>query len=100
MNDFLYDNQQLMCEKVPVSRIAEEVGTPFYLYSYATLRNHFRVFKEAFADVPHMICFAVKANSNLAVLKVFIDEGGGVDIVSGGELFRALSAGVDPGKVV
>jgi len=100
MNDFKYENQQLMCEQVPVARIAEEVGTPFYLYSYATLRNHFRVFTEAFAGVPHIICFAVKANSNLAVLKAMIAEGGGVDIVSGGELFRALSAGVNPGKVV
>jgi len=100
MNDFKYKNQQLMCENVPVSRIAEEVGTPFYLYSYATLRNHFRVFTEAFAEVPHMICFAVKANSNLAVLKTIITEGGGVDIVSSGELFRALQAGVNPGKVV
>jgi diaminopimelate decarboxylase len=100
MNDFIYKEQQLWCENVPVNKIAEEVGTPFYLYSYSTLRNHFRVFTEAFADVPHIVCFAVKANSNLAVLKALIAEGGGVDIVSGGELFRALQAGVDPGKVV
>jgi len=100
MNDFNYKDQQLWCENVPVSQIAEEVGTPFYAYSYATLKNHFRVFTEAFANVPHIICFAVKANSNLAVLKALISEGGGVDIVSGGELFRALQAGVDPGKVV
>lgn len=90
----------MWCENVPVSRIAEEVGTPFYLYSYSTLRNHFRVFTGAFAKVPHIICFAVKANSNLAVLRTLIAEGGGVDIVSGGELYRALRAGVDPGKVV
>lgn len=100
MNDFKYKDGMLWCEKVPVSRIAEEVGTPFYLYSHATLRNHFRVFSEAFAEVPHLICFAVKANSNLAVLRSFIAEGGGVDIVSGGELFRALQAGVNPEKVV
>ncbi|OPY14075.1 MAG: Diaminopimelate decarboxylase [Syntrophus sp. PtaB.Bin001] len=100
MNDFTYKEQQLWCENVPVNKIAEEVGTPFYLYSYSTLRNHFRVFTKAFADVPHIVCFAVKANSNLAVLKALIAEGGGVDIVSGGELFRALQAGVDPGKVV
>jgi len=100
MNDFLYKDQQLWCENIPVSQIAEEVGTPFYLYSHATLRNHFRVFAEAFAKVPSIICFAVKANSNLAVLRVLIAEGGGVDIVSGGELYRALQAGVEPGKVV
>ncbi len=100
MNDFKYKDGMLWCENVPVSRIAEEVGTPFYLYSHSTLRNHFRVFSEAFAEVPHLICFAVKANSNLAVLRSFIAEGGGVDIVSGGELFRALQAGVNPEKVV
>jgi len=100
MHDFKYKDKQLWCENVPVSQIAEEVGTPFYLYSYATLKNHFRVFTEAFANVPHIICFAVKANSNIGVLKALIAEGGGVDIVSGGELFRALQAGVDPGKVV
>ena len=100
MNYFHYQDQALLCEEVPVERIAREVGTPFYLYSHRTLRNHFRVFDAAFAEVPHIVCFAVKANSNTAILRLFVREGGGVDLVSGGELYRALKAGVDPGKVV
>jgi diaminopimelate decarboxylase len=85
-----------MCEEVPIDRIADEVGTPFYLYSHATLTHHFRVFDQAFADIPHLICFALEANSNLAALKLFTDLGGGADVVSGGELYRALKAGVPP----
>jgi diaminopimelate decarboxylase len=100
MNYFNYQNDQLFCEEVPVAEIAREVGTPFYLYSHRTLRNHFRVFDGAFAEVPHIVCFSVKANSNTAILRLFIREGGGVDLVSGGELYRAIKAGVDPGKVV
>jgi len=100
MNDFHYLDQQLWCEKVAVSAIAEQVGTPFYLYSYQTLKNHFRVFDQAFAEIPHRICFAAKSNANIAILRIFISEGGGVDIVSGGELYRALKAGVDPQRVV
>jgi diaminopimelate decarboxylase len=100
MNYFHYQDNKLWCERVPVDHIAEEAGTPFYLYSHKTLRQHFCVFDEAFAGVPHIICFSVKSNSNIAILKIFINEGGGVDIVSGGELYRALQAGVDPQKVV
>lgn len=100
MNYFHYIENALWCEDVPVARIADEVGTPFYLYSCRTMKHHFRVFDKAFADVPHIICFAVKSNSNIAILRIFINEGGGVDIVSGGELYRAMQAGVDPQKVV
>ncbi len=100
MNDFHYKDDALWCEEVPVGEIAREVGTPFYLYSYRTLRNHYRAFNEAFAEVPHLVCFSVKVNSNIAVLKIFAKEGSGMDIVSGGELFRALQAGADPGKIV
>ncbi|MFA4916952.1 MAG: diaminopimelate decarboxylase [Syntrophales bacterium] len=100
MNDFHYVNNELWCEEVPVSRIAGEVGTPLYLYSYRTMRNHFLVFDRAFADIPHLVCFSAKSNANIAILKIFIREGSGVDIVSGGELYRAIQAGVDPGKVV
>jgi diaminopimelate decarboxylase len=100
MHHFHYVNGQLYCENVPVARIAEEVGTPFYLYSHATLSHHFRTFDAAFAGYPHIICFAVKANANLAILRLFAGLGAGADIVSGGELFRALKAGVDPKKVV
>lgn len=100
MNDFQYRNKQLFCEDVPIDRIAQDVGTPFYAYSYKTLTRHFQVFDGAFKDLPHLTCFAVKSNSNLAILRLFVEEGGGVDIVSGGELYRALQAGVDPQKVV
>ena len=100
MDYFEYRNGELFAEGVPVQRISREVGTPVYLYSLATLRRHYRVFDGAFASSPHLVCFSVKANSNLAVLRVFAKEGAGFDIVSGGELFRVLKAGADPKKVV
>lgn len=100
MHYFEYRSGELHAEEVPVRRIAEEVGTPTYVYSLATLRRHFRVFDDAFTVLAHLVCFSMKANSNLAVLRVFVKEGGGFDIVSGGELYRALKAGVDPKKIV
>jgi diaminopimelate decarboxylase len=100
MHYFDYRNGELFAEQVPVRRIAKEVGTPAYIYSLATLKRHYQVFDRAFARVPHVICFSVKANSNLAVLRTFAKEGSGFDIVSGGELFRALKAGGDPQKIV
>src|SRR5262245_18260751 len=100
MNHFEYRNGQMFAEDVPVKRIAKEVGTPAYVYSLATLTRHFRVFDQAFAKIPHIVCFSVKANFNIALLRAFAKEGGGFDIVSGGELFRALNAGADPKKVV
>jgi len=100
MNHFQYIADELYCEEVPVSKVAEEVGTPLYLYSHATLRHHFRVFDDAFSGMKHLTCFSIKVNSNLAVLRLFALEGGGMDIVSGGELYRALKAGVEPKKIV
>ncbi|RLB40342.1 MAG: diaminopimelate decarboxylase [Deltaproteobacteria bacterium] len=100
MHHFHYVDNELHCEEVPVERIAREVGTPFYLYSYATLKMHFRAFDNPFRDTAHITCFSMKSNSNLAVIRLFALEGGGVDIVSGGELYRALKAGVDPEKIV
>jgi diaminopimelate decarboxylase len=100
MDYFEYKNGELHAENVPLRNIAKEVGTPTYVYSLGTLRRHYRVFNEAFAKQPHLICFSVKANSNLAILRVFAREGSGFDIVSGGELFRALKAGADPKKIV
>ncbi len=100
MNYFHYKDNELWCEDVPISTIARDVGTPFYLYSYKTIERHFTVFDEAFAQVPHIICFSAKANSNVAILSTLVSMGGGVDIVSGGELYRALCAGVDPRKIV
>jgi len=90
----------MFCEDVPVPEIAKNVGTPFYLYSHATLRHHFLVFQEAFKGVPHLICFSAKSNSNLAVLRLFGSLGGGLDIVSGGELFRGLQAGIPTDRIV
>ncbi len=100
MHHFHYRGEDLHCEEVPISALAEEVGTPFYLYSHATLTRHFRVFDEAFQEIPHLICFATKANANLAILKLFATMGGGADVVSGGELFRALCAGIPPERIV
>lgn len=100
MHDFRYREGELHCEDVPVSRIVKELGTPCYVYSHATLVRHFRAYDQAFKDIPHVIAFAMKANSNLAVLRLMAQEGSGVDIVSGGELFRALKAGVSPSKIV
>ena len=100
MHHFQHRGDDLYCEEIPVARIADEVGTPVYIYSHATLTRHFRALDEAFAPVPHLVCFALKANANLAVLKLFSDLGGGLDVVSGGELFRGLAAGVPPQRIV
>lgn len=100
MHDFVYKNREMYCEGVPVKAIANRVGTPFYLYSSNTLVNHYRAFSNAFSGVPHLVCFALKANSNSAVLRLLASEGAGADIVSGGELFRALRSGIDPKKIV
>ncbi|HEY5513542.1 MAG TPA: diaminopimelate decarboxylase [Geomonas sp.] len=100
MHHFQYKGDELYAEEVAVKDIVAAVGSPVYIYSQATLERHFKAMDDAFASAPHTICYSVKANSNLAVLKTFINLGGGVDIVSGGELFRALKAGVDPKKVV
>ena len=100
MHDFHYRGDRLYCESVPLAAVAEAVGTPFYAYSAKTLTNHIRAYRDAFAPVPHLIAFAVKANSNIAVLRLFAKEGGGADIVSGGELYRAKLAGIDPKRLV
>jgi len=100
MHHFTYREDELYCEDVPVQKIAAEVGTPFYLYSHATLTRHYNAFSEAFADMEKLICFSAKANTNLAVLKLFARAGCGLDIVSGGELFRGLQAGFAPERIV
>jgi diaminopimelate decarboxylase len=100
MHDFQYRKNDLCCEQVPIEKIAAHVGTPFYLYSRQALENHFTSFDGAFAAVPHLTCYSVKANSNLAILKTFARRGAGADVVSGGELFRALSAGVPADRIV
>ncbi|MBI3802406.1 MAG: diaminopimelate decarboxylase [Nitrospirae bacterium] len=100
MHDFRFKKGKLYCENVSLEAIAEQVGTPFYVYSHGTLRRHFLAYKKAFAKVPHLIAFAMKASANLSILRLFAKEGGGIDIVSEGELHRALVAGVDPKKIV
>ncbi|MBW1780420.1 MAG: diaminopimelate decarboxylase [Deltaproteobacteria bacterium] len=100
MHHFHYINNELYGEEVSVATIARDVGTPFYLYSHATLKQHFKAFDNAFDGMKHLTCFSMKSNSNMAILRLFASLGGGVDIVSGGELYRALKAGVDPAKIV
>ena len=100
MHSFEYHHGELYCEQVPVSRMAKELGTPCYIYSHATLVRHFHAYDSAFKNIPHVIAFAMKANSNLAILRLMAKEGSGADIVSGGELFRALKAGVPASKIV
>ena len=100
MHHFHYVDNELFCEEVPVSRIAGEMGTPFYLYSHATLTQHFRAFDSAFQGIGHLVCFSMKSNSNLAILRLFARMGGGTDIVSGGELYRSLKAGVPSDRIV
>ncbi len=100
MHHFNYRDNELYCEDVPVRAIADTVGTPFYLYSHATLKRHFLIFNGAFEGLDRLVCFSAKANTNLAVLTLFQSLGGGLDIVSGGELFRGLKAGFAPDKIV
>src|SRR2546426_9717399 len=100
MPDFRYQDGEFYCEAVPLRKIAEAVGTPCYVYSHATLVRQFRSFDSAFSEVPHMVAYAIKANSNLALLRLLAKEGAGGDIVSGGELYRALQAGIEPQRIV
>lgn len=100
MNHFDYKDGELFCEQVRIAEIARTVGTPFYLYSSATLDRHFKAFDSGFDDIPHLTCFAVKACSNIGILHLFGELGGGADIVSGGELYRALKSGIDPARII
>lgn len=100
MDHFQYRGDSLFAEDIPATDLADRFGTPLYVYSRATLERHWRAFDNAFADIPHLVCYAVKANSNLAVLNVLARLGSGFDIVSGGELERVIRAGGDPSKIV
>ncbi len=100
MNYFEYKNDQLHAEDVSIAELARRFGTPFYLYSARTLKRHFRVFDEAFAGTDHLVCFAMKALSNLSILKLFASMGSGFDIVSVGELMRCLRVGASPDRIV
>lgn len=100
MHEFIFKDNELCCERVAVTDIARAVPTPFYLYSHKTLVDHYRKLKAAFRPVDPLICFSMKSNANLAVIRALVRSGAGLDIVSGGELYRARLAGVDPKKVV
>lgn len=100
MDHFNYQNQQLFAEQVNTNDVVQTYGTPTYVYSRATIERHWKAFDKAAGDHPHLVCYAVKANSNLAVLNVMAKLGSGFDIVSGGELARVLEAGGEPNKIV
>ncbi|MFK3559075.1 diaminopimelate decarboxylase [Pasteurella multocida] len=100
MDYFQYQQAQLMAEQVPVKQIAQQYGTPLYIYSRATLERHWHAFNNALGDHPHLICFAVKSNPNIAILNIMARLGSGFDIVSQGELERVLAAGGEPSKIV
>lgn len=100
MQNFKYLNNQLYCEKVPVQKIAQRLGTPLFIYSRKSLIDHYRELDQAFKSVPHTICYSIKSNSNIAVCRTLAKEGSGFDIVSGGELHRALKSGADAKKIV
>jgi len=100
MHFFEYRGNELYAEDVPVKELAEKYGTPLYIYSAKTLTRHFSAYDDAYDSFPHVICYALKANTNGAVLRLLAKQGCGADIVSGGELFRALRAGIPAGKIV
>src|ERR1051325_4688951 len=97
---FSYSRNDLYCEQVPLADLAARVGTPAYVYSSESILCSYRAYDDSFGDLPHSVCYAVKANSSLAVLALLAKAGAGFDIVSGGELYRVLQAGGDPAKVV
>src|SRR5258708_18273164 len=100
MHDFRYIDGQLHCEDVPIASLVKKYGTPLYVYSQHTFLGHFQRLDRALAPLEHLICFAMKSNSNLAVLRMLARGGSGFDIVSQGELQRAMAAGADPRKCV
>jgi diaminopimelate decarboxylase len=100
MHDFKYKKNKLYCENMSVEGLAKKFGTPLYVYSYHTLVEHYLKLKSAFSEINPLICYSVKANSNLSILKALITQGAGLDIVSGGELFRAQKAACPAQKIV
>ena len=99
-DDFSYIAGELCAEQIPIANLAEKYGTPLYVYSHSALTRQFSSFSNAFSAIPHLVCFAMKSNSNIAILRLFSEMGGGLDIVSGGELYRAVKAGVPGEKIV
>lgn len=100
MDHFIYREGELFCEHVPIARIADEIGTPAYVYSAATLVDHYNRIAGAFSEVRPIICYSIKSCQNIHIARLLADRGAGMDVVSGGELYRALKAGADPKKIV
>ena len=100
MHEFKYKGNEFYCENVSIKKLASEFSTPLYVYSHKTLVDHFRKIKAAFSEFKPLICFAAKANANLNILRILIEEGAGLDVVSGGELYKGLEAGVDAKRIV
>ena len=100
MHDFVYQNGIMVCEEVPLAKIAKKVGTPCYIYSFKTLVEHLQKLQRALKKLRPLVCFSMKSNSNLALCKVLVDHGAGLDIVSGGELYRAIKISAEPSKIV
>ena len=100
MDRFIYRDGELCCEDVPVARIAEAVGTPTFIYSASTFREHYRKLAEAFAEVNPIICYSIKSCGNLHIIRLLAEQGAGMDVVSGGELYRAIKGGADPARIV
>ena len=100
MHEFHYEHDVLHCEDIPITDIISKYPTPFYLYSYKTLIDHFQKIRKAFRELDPLICFSMKANSNLNICRALVNEGAGLDIVSGGELFKALKAKCPPARIV
>lgn len=100
MHDFKYVRNQLYCENVPINKIVKTIGSPVYIYSKKTLLDHYRKLDKAFKGIPHIICYSVKSNSNIGICHTLVQAGAGLDIVSGGELYRALNCGADPKKII
>lgn len=98
MHEFKYLNDKLYCENIPVKEIAQKIGTPVFIYSKKTLLDHYQKLDDAFKSIPHIICYSVKSNSNLALCKILTNKGAGLDIVSGGELYRAKKIKLNPKK--
>src|SRR5579863_9078528 len=100
MDFFNYKNGELYCEDVPIQRIAQQIGTPAYVYSSATILHHYRQIAEAFKPVNATICYSIKSCGNIHICKLLAAQGCGFDVTSGGELFRAMQAGADPQKII
>jgi diaminopimelate decarboxylase len=100
MHDFHFAGNKLFCEGVSLEALADKFGTPLYVYSQHTLEDHFQKLDDALAPLDHLVCFAMKANSNLSVMRVLANLGSGFDVVSAGELQRVIAAGGDPAKCV